>query len=80
MPQFTIILDGIDSSARVFTLTHKGDPMIDTDPDTGEEYLLTLAEAVDERECVRFAWSECGDTFIENDWQIVAIVPVKVTD
>ena len=70
----------IDPCTAVFTLTHKGEPMIDTDPNTGEQYLLTLRDAILERDAVRSAWADMGSDFIEDEWKIVAIVPLTITD
>ena len=63
----------LDPQSRSFTLTHKGDLMIDTAPDTGEPYFLTFAEAVWELGDVR---RNKGEDFIASDWGIVAIAPV----
>ena len=70
----------IHPCARVFTLTYKGEAMINSDPDTGRQYLLTLNDANLEREEVRRARTDAGMDFIEDEWQIVAIVPVAITD
>jgi len=70
---------GINPEDEVFTLSHQGQPMIDRDPDTQSLYFYTLTDAIIEREEVRSAWAAADRNFIEDDWQIVAVVPIAIT-
>ena len=77
MPDPTIRLKyEIDTNRCMFTLMHKGELMVNTDPDTGAHTLLTLEEAIHELKMVEFAWEEAEMDFIKADWDIVTVLPL----